>query len=477
MLDPEWRALAPSLGDALAAGIRDAVLDGRIRATDRLPAERRLAERLGVSRGTVAAALARLREEGWLTTRRGSGSTVRIPASLRLPFAPLSVDRAGALLDLRRAVPAAPLDACTAAIGRALDRSSRLLLEDGEPGPGLPELREMIAGRFTREGLPTGPDQVLVTAGARAAVTLLAAHLRPRTAVVESPAFYGITAILRRAGCRLVPVTVTPQTWDGGPLPPGRSGAPRDADAGPPEPGGWDGGQLAAAFGRASGGLAVLVPDFHNPTGALMGWEARKRAAALARGSGVTVVANEIMRDLDLRDEPAPVPRIPGAIVVGSLSKTVWGGLRVGWIRGPARLVRELLLDPACAVCVPPPMEQLIACELLPELDSLLRCRVSELRRQRDHLAAALGGDPGWTFTLPRGGLWLWLRLATIPGDELAARAAEAGLAVLPGSRFSPDGTLRHWLRIPFTAPPGTLDRAVALLREAHGAPPGRAAR
>jgi DNA-binding transcriptional MocR family regulator len=468
-LHSDWRALAPSLGEALATGIRDAVLDGRIRATDRLPAERRLAEQLGVSRGTVAAALARLRAEGWLTTRHGSGSTVRIPPALRLRFAPLSVDRAGALLDLRRAVPAAPLDAYTAAIGRALARSSRLLLEDGEPGPGLPELRELIAGRFTREGLPTGPDQVLVTAGARAAITLLAARLRPRTAVVESPAFYGITAILRRAGARLAPVTVTPQPWDAGPFPPRRPGAAGDTGIGAPARGGWDDGQLAAAFGRASGGLAVLVPDFHNPTGALMDGDARRRVAALARGSGVTVVANEIMRDLDLRDEPAPVPRIPGAIVVGSLSKSVWGGLRVGWIRGPARLIRELLLDPACAVCVPPPMEQLIACELLPELDSLLRRRVSELRRQRDHLAAALRGDPAWTFTLPRGGLWLWLRLTATSGDQLAARAAEAGLAVLPGSRFSPDGTHRHWLRIPFTAPPGTLDKAVALLRDAHG--------
>src|SRR5690348_18449204 len=128
VLDPEWRALAPALGDALATGIRDAVLDGRIRATEQLPAERRMAEQCGVSRGTVAAALARLREEGWLTTRHGSGSTVRIPASLRLRFAPLSVDRAGALLDLRRAVPAAPLDAYTAAIGRPLARSSRPLL-------------------------------------------------------------------------------------------------------------------------------------------------------------------------------------------------------------------------------------------------------------------------------------------------------------------------------------------------------------
>jgi DNA-binding transcriptional MocR family regulator len=190
-----WRTLAPSLSEALAAGIRDAVLDGQIRSTDRLPAERQLAVQLGVSRGTVAAAFARLRAEGWLSTRHGSGSTVRIPAALRLRYAPLSVDHVGALLDLRRALPAAPHDAYMAAIRDAAARSPRLLLEDGEPGPGLPELRELIASRFTGQGLPTRPQQILVTGGARAAMTLLAAHFRPRAAVVESPTFYGIALI------------------------------------------------------------------------------------------------------------------------------------------------------------------------------------------------------------------------------------------------------------------------------------------
>jgi DNA-binding transcriptional MocR family regulator len=442
-----WRALAPSLSEALAAGIRDAVLDGQIRSTDRLPAERQLAEQLGVSRGTVAAAFASLRAEGWLSTRHGSGSTVRIPAALRLRYAPLTVDHAGPVLDLRQAMPAAPLDAYTAAVRDAAARSPRLLLEDGQPGPGAPELRELIASRLTGQGLPTGPQQILVTGGARAAMTLLAAHFRPRAAVAESPTYHGILAILRRPGRQLVPVAVTAH--------------------------GWDTGQLQTAFGRASGGIAVLVPDFHNPTGALMTAGTRAEVAAVAASTGVTVIASEIMRDLDLRQPPAPAPRIPGAVTVGSLSKTVWGGLRIGWIRGPTRLIRELLLNPMCAVCAPPPMEQLIACALLPGLDLLIRQRASELRRQRDHLASALAGNSAWRFTLPQGGLWLWLRLSSISGDELAARAAAVGLALLPGSRFSPDGTHRSWLRFPYTAPPETLDKAASLLHQAVSEPDG----
>jgi DNA-binding transcriptional MocR family regulator len=443
LIGPHWRALAPSLSQALAAGIRNAVLDGRIRASDRLPPERQLAGQFGVSRGTVVAALAALRAEGWLSTRHGSGSTVRIPASLRVRYAPLSVDHDGALLDLRRAVPAAPHDAYTEAANRALARSSRLLLGDGEPGPGLPELAEGLAARLTSQGLPTQAGQLLITAGARAATTLLAGHLRPRAAVVESPTFYGIPAILRRPGRRLIPVTVTP--------------------------GGWDTGQLTHAFGRARDGVAILVPDFHNPTGALMGQRERGHLADLAASSGITVIANETMRDLDLREPPEPVPRIPAAITIGSLSKSIWAGLRIGWIRAPTVLIRELLLDPLFAVCAAPPMEQLIACELLPQLDGLVRQRVSELRRQRDYLAGELRRDTSWTFTPPPGGLWLWLRLTGMSGDELAARAAASGLALLPGSRFSLDGGLSNWLRVPFTAPRATLGRAVALLREAHG--------
>jgi DNA-binding transcriptional MocR family regulator len=262
---------------------------------------------------------------------------------------------------------------------------------------------------------------------------------------VESPAYHGILAILRRPGRQLVPVTVTAH--------------------------GWDAGQLQTAFSRASGGIAVLVPDFHNPTGAVMTVEPRADIAALAASTGVTVIASEIMRDLDLRQPPAPAPRIPGAVTVGSLSKTVWGGLGVGWIRGPTRLIRELLLNPMCAVCVPPPMEQLIACALLPGLDLLIRQRASELRRQRDHLASALAGNSAWRFTLPQGGLWLWLRLSSISGDEVAARAAAIGLALLPGSRFSPDGTYRSWLRFPYTAPPETLGKAASLLHQAVSEP------
>ncbi|WP_449065107.1 winged helix-turn-helix domain-containing protein, partial [Planomonospora algeriensis] len=144
MLPAGWRRPGAFLADSLAEALREAVLDGRIRVGDRLPAERRMAAELGVSRGTVTAALARLRTEGWLDTRHGSASTMRLPPQVGERFAPLSADRPGALLDLRRAPGAARPP------GRAAGRRRRVGLHGppGRSGPLAPAHRDV--GRRAR---------------------------------------------------------------------------------------------------------------------------------------------------------------------------------------------------------------------------------------------------------------------------------------------------------------------------------------
>jgi DNA-binding transcriptional MocR family regulator len=461
----EWREPGVPLAAALAAAVRSAVLDGRLRTGGRLPAERRLAAALGVSRGTVTTALAMLRDEGWVHTRHGSASTVRLPPAAASRIAPRSATGEIGAIDLRHAVSAAPHTAYQAAMTRAADRAGPVLSGDGELGPGLPELRALIAARYTAEGLPTRPANVLITSGARAALALLSAHLRPRVAAVEVPTYFEALACFRAAGTRLV-------------------GCPVGTD-------GWDLDQLGDAFRAAAGGLAYLIPDFQSPTGALMTAEARRVVAELADRHGVTVVADEIMRDLDLRDldlpddltddltddlpdvelpdvelpdRPAPLPRIRRSVLIGSAGKTIWGGVRVGWLRTSARLVRELADHPLCPPLSAAPMQQLVAIELLRDPGPLLRERRRSLRHQRDHLSGLLAGDPRWRFTVPQGGLALWLRLTTVRAGTVVAAARERGLELSPGPRFSPDGTLPHHLRLPFTPPPGTLDRVAAVL-------------
>jgi DNA-binding transcriptional MocR family regulator len=441
-----WREQRGPLAQTLAAAVREAVVDGRLPAGTRLPSERELARVLDISRGTVVAALALLRDDGWLHTRHGSGSLVRLPARLTERTTPWSLDRGGAGdadLDLTLALTAAPHDAYRAALARAADRSAALLVDSGIATAGLPRLRELLADRYTRAGLATRPEQILVTSGAQAALTLLLDHLhtdRRRPVAVESPSYPGALAVLRARRTRLLPVPVT-------------------SDAG------WDTAHLETAVRTRSPQLAYLIPDFQNPTGAHMDAETR---AAIAR-LPVTVIADETMRDLDLRAEPGVEPHLAGprVIQIGSASKTVWSGLRVGWIRATADLVRQLRRSPLQAQLSPPPLEQLIAAEILGEgLDEVLEDRRTRLRAQRDHLAGLLDGT-GWTYTLPHGGLSLWPHLgATTSATDLAARAARMGLAVTPGPHFAADRTtLTHHLRLPFTATPDVLSRAVSLLR------------
>ncbi|MFD1932403.1 MULTISPECIES: PLP-dependent aminotransferase family protein [Nonomuraea] len=440
----QWRRPGVVLVAALAAAVREAVLDGRLRTGGRLPAERRLAAALGVSRGTVVAALTELREGGWVRTRQGSASTLRLPPPLAEPIAPVSASGAMGVIDLRRAVPAAPQEAFHAAMLRVCEQAGPVLAEDGEPGPGLASLRSLIARRYTGQGLATLPEQILITSGARAAFALLCAYLRPRVAAVESPTFFDVLSLLRGAGSTAITVA---------PFGVGSQG--------------WDLDQLADAFAAARGGLAYLTPDFHNPTGALMTVSARRTVAELAARERITLIADETLRELDLRADPAPPPRIGGAVLIGSASKTLWGGLRIGWVRGPASLIGRLGAHPLCGPLSAAPTQQLLAVELLAGLEPLLVRRRAELRRRRDHLAGLLAGDERWHFALPQGGLALWLRLSGARADEVAAAMGREGVSLTPGPRFAADATLIHHLRVPYTPALPALERVAAALAAA----------
>jgi DNA-binding transcriptional MocR family regulator len=443
-----WRDDALSLSDAIARGVREAILDGRIPVGARLPSERALAQALDVSRGTLVATLSQLRRDGWLQTRHGSGSHARLPPSFTDRTTPWSLDHPGTdlELDMTQAVTAAPYDRYLDAAGDAIDRFGPILLDDGGPGAGLPELRDVIAARYTAGGLLTRADQILVTSGAQAALALLLdeLHNRRRPVLVESPTYHGALRMLRRRQARLVTAGVTTDGWD------------RD--------------HIDHAVRTTGAALAYLMPDFHNPTGALMAERERHRLARLADRHQMTVLVDETMRDLDLRIPAVPPAYLAGrqVIAVGSTSKIVWGGLRIGWIRASATLIQQLLRNPLQAGLSSPPLEQLIAVQLLADPDELLSQRRAQLRTQRDHLAALLADHEAWSFTVPPGGLAIWLRLHHTTARALAGSARDHGLALAPGPQFSADGTLTRHIRIPFTAHPPALTRAVAILRQAE---------
>ena len=158
-----------------------------------------------------------------------------------------------------------------------------------------------------------------------------------------------------------------------------------------------------------------------------------------------------------------------GALSVGGLSKSAWGGLRIGWVRAAPALIQRLGAARPSVDIANPLLEQLVALCLLADLDTILAERRRRLATRVEALAEALADElPEWTFRLPDGGLCLWVGLDR-SSTSLVGPAAAAGVRIVPGPRFGIDGTLERFLRIPFVLPPATLREAVSRLAAAAG--------
>ena len=443
-----WRgsSSAPAYG-ALADRIRLLVLDGRIPLGTRIPAERELAAQLGVSRTTVTAAYGELREAGYLSSLRGSGSVARLPA--RAPVM-LDTGHAGYLDFSKAAMPALP--GLAEAAARAASEFPAYLGGSGFDPMGLPELREAIANRYAARGLPTDPEQIMVTIGAQHAIALLARTLLARgdSALVESPSYPHAYDAIRATGARLVPVSVT--TEDG-----------------------WDEPALAQAIQRTSPALGYLMPDFHNPTGRTMTEELRDRVVALAARQGTVLVADETMAELTIDRLESHPPFGAGAgagaagvVLIGSVGKTVWGGVRVGWIRAERGIIHKLVRARSAGDLGTPVLEQLMVKNLLEDFDAVIETRQGQLRAGRDQLVAALReAFPEWSVPQVHGGLTLWVGLGHPVSSQLTLAARNEGLLLAAGPRFGIDGAFERFLRIPFSYSAEETDRAVTALSAA----------
>lgn len=450
-----WRASRP-VYRGLAETIRVLVLDGRLPLRTRLPAERELAEALGVSRTTVTSAYDLLRQTGFLASRRGSGSWTELPAARDFPvpgrpWAPLQPVEGTGIVDLAIAAPAAEPDFLARAAAEAAGALPALLGGHGYDPRGLASLRAALAARYTRRGVPTSPDEILVTNGAQHALGLVLTLLvrQGDRVLVESPTYPNALDAVRRAGARPVPFPVT-----------GRA---------------WDVEMVEATVRQSAPRLAYLIPDFHNPTGHLASDEERAVVVATARRAGTYVVADETLVDLAL-DPVAAVRPMAGydadgfVITLGSTSKSYWGGLRIGWVRATAELVRELLDVRATSEMASPVLAQLVVERLLADGAAPLVARRESLAARRDALVRALARElPSWRFRVPNGGLSLWAELPEPVSTPLALGVERHGVRVVAGPRFGVDGTLERYLRLPFTLPATDLEGAVARLATAYG--------
>lgn len=458
-----WSALDGPLYKLLAARIADLADTGELPPGVRLPPERQLAAAISVSRNTTTAAYQLLRDEGLAQTRQGAGTVITphrtTPAAVHRAngfFASL-LEATEVTVDLGMTAPNCPPQVAAALDDPAsvLDRSTRRVLSEGSGYHlyGLDVARAAIAERLTVDHqLPTGPEQVFVTTGAQQAIDLLLrAHVAPgQTVLVEDPTFAGALDAVQRAGGRLV-------------------GLPADD--------GLDPAELAAACRAHRAAVVYLVLTHHNPTGRVVESAQRRRIAEFAATAPETLFVDDLtLAELNLTGEPAPpplaaiAPRLSNVVTIGSMSKSYWGGLRVGWVRAGSDMIGKLAAAKAAADLGSPGLPQAVTAALLTTRHAeIIAWQNARLRNNLAVLEAELRAElPEWSWPAPRGGLSLWVWLGeSRDGGTFSQAALRQGVVVVPGRLLSATHRRRDRIRIAFSGPAEQLRAAVPLLSQA----------
>jgi DNA-binding transcriptional MocR family regulator len=219
--------------------------------------------------------------------------------------------------------------------------------------------------------------------------------------------------------------------------------------------------------------VLFAMPSFHNPTGVVTDLATRHAMLRDAAAAGVLVVDDQAIVETWF-GAPLPPPLAALAVddptrvlTIGSMSKIVWGGLRVGWVRGARSLIDSLTRLKGLADLGSSVPSQLVAATLLEDLDALRATRIPEIRRRRDALVDELRTHlPSWRFDVPEGGLALWVDIGR-DAAEFTSVAAGYGVGVLAGSASSADGSHRTHLRLGYGLPPERLVEGVRRLASA----------
>jgi DNA-binding transcriptional MocR family regulator len=443
---PRWRRLADRL---------DALVQAGTLADDlQLPTERALARRLGLGRGTVAAAYDELGHRGLAVSRQGSGSRVRRPAGAppgprgtSAMFATLGGSPEGTI-DLSLAETRC-IEGTRAAIA-AIDPRWVTAHVDGTGylPAGLPALRAALAGWLQHRGLPATADSIVVTVGAQQAISITTQVLCPAgsAVLVEEATYPGALEVFRRLGLRVVSI-------------PGDGGGP-------------DPSALEALAARLRPAMVYLIPVGNNPTGMVLSPARLDALAAVLARTGTPVLDDRTPAPLapPALNVPHLATRLPAGqvVTVGSASKVAWAGLRTGWLVGAPGFVREAVAARIAADLAPPLTSQALVAALVPHLDVMAeqaRAEVAKARRAAiDELASRL---PDGVVAPTDAGAWLWLQLPGADAVRLTETAERHGVLVTAGPVFSAEGRLRDRLRIATVAEPAEVRTGIQRLTQA----------
>ncbi|HYF27778.1 MAG TPA: PLP-dependent aminotransferase family protein [Baekduia sp.] len=466
-------SLTAQIADRIAADIDAGVLQ----PGDKLPTTRELAVQASVNHLTAARIYRRLADQGYVAAQVGRGTFVRAhppleggreddewqasvlrprPSTYAEQMLAESLGTGRDVLPLATGFPAddlLPAEEIAALAPEVLAACGSGL--QYLPVEGLPELRVRLAELGAGAGWAQEADEILVTTGARQAIDLVArAVLGPGdVVVVESPTFTGTLTSLQATGAHVL-------------------GLPLDED-------GADIGVLERLLARHEVKLVVLQPACQNPTGVDLSAARRERLAALARERGFFILEDGVYAEmaLDGRERPRLRALAPAHVIyVDSLSKSVGGGLRLGWIASSgavgARLVRLKMDTDLHSAALP---QHLAAAWLAGDRhQEHLRRVVPEYRRRRDVLLAALdrhlGADATWQ--VPAGGQHLWVTLRRAVDERaLYGEALRAGVSFLPGGAAQAEPSSRTSLRLSFSyVAPDELEEGVRRLARALAA-------
>jgi 2-aminoadipate transaminase len=326
--------------------------------------------------------------------------------------------------------------------GTAVAEILRELSESGDTSPfqyaptnGLVGPREYVADRIEREGRRPGEGELMLTSGAIEALELLGKSLVDKgdRVLVEAPTYLGAIMAFQSFEALVEGVPVDEEGLAVDEL-------ERLLDAGPAPK------------------LLYTIPDFQNPAGVTLTTERREALVELARRHGLLLIEDIAYREIHFGDERPPTlfSLAPDVVLqAGTFSKTFFPGVRLGWAAGPAELVAKLVWakqnTDQCAGA--------LGQRLLEEygrrghLDEQIGRARDVYRSRRDTAMAALErhvGD-GATWTRPEGGFFTWLTLPEQEGVDVAGRALEAGVAVVPGPPFFATGGGERNVRISYS--------------------------
>lgn len=349
-------------------------------------------------------------------------------------------------------VSALPRELVTGAIDRVMADGGAMAMQYGS-GQGTPAIREHIMQIMAMEGIRGSADDVVVTTGSQQALDLVTRlFVNPGDVVLaESPSYVGALGVFKAYQADVVHVPMD----EHGLVPE----ALREAIA-----------AVTARGGRIK--FLYTIPNFHNPAGVTLTWARRVEILEICRSAGILVLEDNPYGLLYF-DQPAPQAMRSiddeGVIYLGSFSKTLAPGFRVGWALAPHAIREKLILANESATLSPNSFGQFVITEYLDGADwrGQIETFRGLYRERRDAMISALGEYlPSLTWNVPDGGFFVWVGLpAELDSKAMLPRAVKELVAYTPGTAFFADGDGRQNIRLSFCYPtPESIRTGVARL-------------